>query len=220
MKKLLKKILRKTGFKVERYEVLPYNKRIIEIYEVFSDLISIIEKNSIKGVFVECGFGYGRSFSVLSHFAIKLKRKIYGFDSFSGFPNVLQVDYSSRNPKNGEWSVRTLKEANKFISSTGLFKNDNEFSLQKLVFDENAKNLIPKEKIAFLHIDLDLYEGYKYSLEIFFDQVQIGGIILFDEYNLVKWPGATSAINDFLTKRGLSYKQLNEVRGKYFLIKT
>jgi hypothetical protein len=212
------KLLRRCGYKIASYESIHYTKQILKNYEVFSDLISILEKNSVKGVFVECGFGYGRSFAVISHFAIKLNRKIYGFDSFDGFPNVLEVDYSFRNPIKGQWAVRTLKEAKKSIIKLGIFENNEAFELMELVFDKNTKNPIPNQKIALLHIDLDLYEGYKYALEIFWDQIQIGGIILFDEYNHPRWPGATKAVNEFLVSKNINHHQ-KEIRGKYFIIK-
>lgn len=212
------KLLRKLGFKIIPYERIDYIKQMLRTYEIFRDLISTLEKKSIKGVFVECGYGYGRSFVILGHFATKLKRKIYGFDSFNGFPNVSYIDYSYRNPKKGQWAVRTLHEAKKSISKLGIFENNQAFELMQLIFDKNTKNPIPNEKVALLHIDLDLYEGYKYALEIFWDQIQIGGIVLFDEYSDPKWPGATKAVDQFLISKNLSH-QIKEVGGKYFIIK-
>ena len=215
MKNLLKKLLRALGLKIVKYESLPYNRRILETYEVFNSLILIIEKNSIDGVFVECGYGYGRSFTVFSHFAAKLKRKIYGFDSFIGFPNVLEADSSCRNPIKGEWSVRTLSEAKRCINNLGLFESEEDYELIELIFDKTTKNPIPNEKISLLHIDLDLYEGYKYALEIFWDQIQTGGIILFDEYNIPDWPGATKAVNEFLEANNLKH-QIKKEKDKYY----
>lgn len=220
LKIFIGKLLRKFGYKITAYESVPYNKKFLEVYEVLYEIIQILEKRSVKGAFVECGYGHGRSFAVLSHFADKSGRKIFGFDSFKGFPNVTPADYSSRNPKRGQWSVRTLKEANKFIKSLGIFKNNSNYKLKKLIFDANTSNPILNEKIALLHIDLDLYEGYKYALEIFFNQIQIGGIILFDEYNNYKWPGASKAVNEFLTSKNLNTKHIKEIRGKYYLIKS
>ena len=104
------------------------------------------------------------------------------------------------------------------VKYLGLFDANKNCELIKLVFDSKTINPIPKEKIALLHIDLDLYEGYKYSLEIFWDQIQTGGIILFDEYNEIEWPGATKAVNDFLHTHNLT-KQIRVIAGKYCLIK-
>ena len=61
--------------------------------------------------------------------------------------------------------------------------------------------------------------GYKYSLKLFFDQVSIGGIVAFDEYNEVKWPGATLAVNEFLNSMGYSRTDLIQLQNKYCLIK-
>jgi hypothetical protein len=124
----------------------------------------------------------------------------------------------SRNPIKGQWAVRTLKEAKKSIIKLGIFENNEAFELMELVFNKNTKNPIPNQKIALLHIDIDLYEGYKYALEIFWDQIQIGGIILFDEYNHPRWPGATKAVNEFLVSKNINHHQ-KEIKGKYFIIK-
>lgn len=219
MKYLFKTLLRKLGYKIVQYESLPYNKRMLETYEVFKDLTLILEENSVNGVFVECGYGFGRSFAIFSHFAAKERRKIYGIDSFIGFPNVSEIDYSIRNPRNGEWSVRSLSEAKKCIKNLGIFENNDEFKLFQLILDKNTKNPIPNEKIAFLHVDLDLYIGYKYALEMFWDQIQVGGVVLFDEYDQVQWPGATAAINEFLENKDISRDQVYELGRKHYIVK-
>jgi len=215
-----KKLLRGIGYKLVRYESLAYNKRILSLYETFDYLSKIIQKNSIQGQFVECGYGYGRSFAVMSHFSTRLERKIYGFDSFSGFPSIVEFDESIRNPIQGEWAVRTLKEAQDSIKGLGLFDSEQDYELIELVFDKNTKNSITKELISLLHIDLDLYNGYKYALEIFWDQISPGGIVLFDEYNASNWPGASLAVNQFLESKNISRDKIQKVNDKYYLIKS
>ena len=219
MKFSARKLLRSRGYKIVRYESLPYSKRILKLYETFDYLTKVIQENSVQGQFVECGYGYGRSFTVLSHFSTRMNRKIYGFDSFCGFPNISESDHSIRNPIKGEWAVRTLKEAQDSIIGLGLFNNDQDYELIELVFGENTKNPIPKEKICLLHIDLDLYDGYKNALEIFWDQISSGGIILFDEYNEPNWPGATLAVNQFLEDKNINRDEIQEVNNKYYVIK-
>jgi len=219
MKTQIKKLLRKYGYRVERYETLSYNKRILELYEIFNELTLILEKSSIKGVYVECGYGYGRSFAVLSHFASRSNVKIYGFDSFIGFPYVSKFDHSSRKAKKNEWSVRTLVEANKAITNLGLFEEKTQYELNEIIFEQNTINPIPLEKIALLHIDLDLYNGYKYSLELFWEQIVAGGIILFDEYDDLDFPGARKAIEEFCASKNLPINQIKKIGGKHYMIK-
>lgn len=219
MKNIMKKLLRSYGYKIERYENLAFNKRILELYENFDYLLKLYQIDKIEGVFVECGYGYGRSFTVLSHFSRRFKRKIYGFDSFAGFPQVSNKDHSPRNPIKGEWSVRTLCEAKNWVRNSGIFENDKSYELVSLNINSSAKNPILNEKIALLHIDLDLYDGYKYSLELFWDQVQFGGIIVFDEYNSTNWPGAKLAVKEFLSSRNLNEDLIKSINGKHFIIK-
>ena len=219
MKTQIKKLLRKFGYRVERYETLSYNKRILVLYEIFNELTLILEKNLIKGIFVECGYGYGRSFAVLSHFASRANIKIYGFDSFIGFPYVSNLDHSSRKARKHEWSVRTLVEANKAIINLGLFEEITQYELKQIIFNKNTINPIPSEKIALLHIDLDLYTGYKCSLELFWEQIVTGGIILFDEYDDLDFPGARKAIEEFCASKNLPINQIKKIGGKHYLIK-
>lgn len=215
---LNKLLLRRIGIKVVRYSFLPVSKSFFEKFEQFSYLIEDLNNRNIEGDIVECGFGFGRSFSILSYLSKKYNRKLYSFDSFNGFPRVDEHDKSSRNPEVGQWNARSLKEGQEFASTLGIM-GKNEYSIQKIIFDESTENPIPNNKIALLHIDLDLYIGYKYSLEMFWDQVTRGGIILFDEFNEEKWPGATKAIYEFLADRRISHDSLLKVNEKTYLIK-
>jgi hypothetical protein len=215
----VQKLLRKIGYRIERYENLTYNKRILELYQNFDCLTETFKINKIEGVFVECGYGYGRSFTVLSHFSNKFKKKIYGFDSFAGFPQITKADHSPRNPIKGEWAVRTLSEAKNWVRNSGLFENKEQYELISLKFNQSAKNPIPNQKIALLHIDLDLYDGYKYALELFWDQIQSGGIIVLDEFDTVTWPGATLAVKEFLESRNLSEDLIRKLNDKHYIVK-
>ena len=42
---------------------------------------------------------------------------------------------------------------------------------------------------------------------------------MFDEYNHVKWPGATKAINEFLVSQNLGQDCIKEILGKHYLVK-
>lgn len=221
MKKIIKLLLRKFGFKITRYETLPFSRKLLETYDYISPLVSSIKKRHVQGIFVESGFGYGRSFAILSYLAEKHSTDLVGIDSFVGFPSISVEDASKRNPVIGEWNVRSLEEATRYINGLGFFqdKTKAQVRLIPLIFGPNAINPIPNEKVSFLHIDLDLYHGYKYALDMFYDQVQPGGIILFDEYGEELWPGATKAVDEFLFKIGRHKKDLKKIKGKYHLIK-
>jgi hypothetical protein len=73
--------------------------------------------------------------------------------------------------------------------------------------------------IAILHLDCDLYESYKISLELLYDKVKHGGIIMFDEYDDKRWPGATKAINEFFRDKKEIIMPHEKCSWKYYTIK-
>ena len=58
--------------------------------------------------------------------------------------------------------------------------------------------------VSLLNVDVDIYEPTKAILTYFWPLMQQGGIILLDEYDtgddLIKWPGAKKAIDEFCDK--------------------
>jgi O-methyltransferase len=48
----------------------------------------------------------------------------------------------------------------------------------------------------FVHIDLDLYAPIKGAFEYFSKRMTPGGIIVFDDYGSLYWPGARKAVNE------------------------
>lgn len=91
-------------------------------------------------------------------------------------------------------------------------------------FFEDSLSKYRGEKIALLHIDVDLYGSYKTVLETLYDQVQAGGIIAVDEYvdtfDVAKFPGAQKAIDEFLNSRNIASSFRRDAStGKYYFIK-
>ena len=186
-----------------------------------------IIKNKLKGDIVECGVGNGATLSVILFNLIYFekyfldKKKYFGFDSFQGFPEPSKFDQSIRKPKKGEWDHTSISFIENNLIESGFKIGD----IKKFInfncgfFDQTFKNF-ESDSIALLHIDCDLYESTKLSLEKFYPKVVSNGLIVFDEYLDAKehWPGAVKAIDDFF---GLESKniQFDEITRKCFYIK-
>jgi len=153
---------------------------------------------SVDGGIVECGVGYGKSFLILAWLigSSGIRRSLWGFDSFAGFPEPDKLDNSSRHPKKGEWGRSSVGLIKRLLAGAGLEKDG--VTLIKGFLDQSLpeyrKSLAP---ISLLHLDVDLYDSYKVALENLWEAVSPGGIVIFDEYRHPKWPGATIAIDDF-----------------------
>ena len=59
-------------------------------------------------------------------------------------------------------------------------------------------NTLPDSYFSFVHLDCDIYDSYKQTLEYFYYRMSPGGIILLDEYNDPPWPGCNIAVDEFL----------------------
>lgn len=190
-----------------------YQKRLMDIIR------------NLDGDIVECGVGVGQT---LLYWAILAydeghNRRIWGFDSFEGFPEPGAEDASPRNPKKGEWAVGSIRSIQDLLLQSGLAAEwvRSHVTLIKGFFEES----LPKytgSKIVLLHIDADLYRSYKAALEILYPKVVRQGVVAFDEY-MGTWehyyfPGAKKAIDEFFS--GLDVEILRDPAfGKYYIVK-
>ena len=182
----------------------------------FYSLMSLIK--NIDGDIVECGVGRGNSLAmmVLSSELINssCERSFYGFDSFEGFPSPTEEDLEGK-AKKGHYKVniQTVKD----LIKNYLTKSSGKIFLEKGFVEDTLEDF--SNKIALLHLDLDLYNAYKFSLYKLYPLVSKGGVIAFDEYQSTKkWPGAKKAIDEFISKTGEKLVH-SEIIDRYFIIK-
>lgn len=182
----------------------------------------------IPGDVVECGLGEGNTFAMLAYLAgsENAGRKLWGFDSFEGWPEPTEFDKSPRDPHKGEWKV-SEEMVKRRLEESGLIR---EYPRLKI---EITKGFLGETlqfpgtvQIALLHLDVDLYAGYRDGLEYLFPKVVVGGLVLFDEYKefppdyngIEKWPGCTKAVDDYF--RGCPERiQYDAEAKKYWLQK-
>jgi len=185
--------------------------RFLVYYEIFKRQIHT------KGSIIECGVHNGGGVMAWAKLSTTLEpynyqRKVIGFDTFAGFPRVLDIDLKNPNVKEGlfgeDYNVfselqEVIKEydENRFlnqISKVELVKGDANITIPKYV--EENKHLI----ISLLMLDFDIYEPTATALKYFLPRMPKGAIIVFDELNNQDWPGETQAL---LEHMGLnSYK--------------
>lgn len=189
--------------------------KMIARYEIFKKVLGI------KGSVVECGVFRGAGVMSWALFSdmlepVNLTRRVYGFDTFEGFPSVSSNDLNNfRNPKLGDLHANTYEELqelikaydkNRFlghISKINLIKGNASESIPRFI-NEN-KHLV----VSLLFLDFDLYEPTKIALEHFVPRIPKGGIIAFDELDNPIWPGETAALLDSLGINKLRIERLD-----------
>lgn len=125
-----------------------------------------IEQVVIEGLHLEFGVWKGASINYLA--SIKPYQKFYGFDSFKGLPE--------------EWS-KFYPKGHMEIDKPPQVRENVELVIG--LFQDTLKNFLEAhpEKIAFLHLDADLYASTKFVLFTLADhnRIQKGTVIEFDE---------------------------------------
>lgn len=163
------------------------------------------EIRDLEGDVVEAGVGVGRTFCVFSTIMYRdlglESKKLFGFDSFEGFPETHEFDRSSRNPKKGEWNYTNPSEIIWTLKFLKCFSEGNIYLVKGFFSNEIFKQA--PTRIALLHLDCDLYSSYKTCLESLWPRVVKGGITIFDEYRQPNWPGATKAIDEYFEGKGV-----------------
>lgn len=165
-------------------------------------LIRYLVDERVNGDVVECGVGRGVSFFLLGSFMSKLQHqgRLFGFDSFQGFPVPSPLDASPRNPQGGEWAETSPEHVKAHFTDAGL----NDFFEQRCrlipgFFERTLAGELPFSQISLLHLDVDLYESYRTSGSTLEPLVAENGVVLVDEFNDPAWPGATKAVLEILS---------------------
>ncbi|MFZ5734943.1 MAG: TylF/MycF/NovP-related O-methyltransferase [Pseudomonadota bacterium] len=145
----------------------------------------------LDGDFVEAGCYRGATAELLCEAAQRRGRKVHLFDSFEGLSVPGEFDGSYWAP--GVFSV----------SVDEIASNLNRFDcchIYKGWIPSRFKD-VPEGPLAFVHIDVDLYQPTWDTLEYFFDRVVSGGVVICDDYGTDSCPGAKRAVDDFFASR-------------------
>jgi len=175
----------------------------------------------VKGSIVECGVFQGAGLMTWGNLSAilepnNLMRKVYGFDSFAGFPSVTKVDQSKdRQSQEGDLKASAYDELlslieafdeNRFLGHVPkiqLVKGDASKTIPHFI--EENKHLV----ISLLYLDFDLYEPTKVALTQFLPRMPKGSVIAFDELDHPAWPGETMALLDTLGIQKLELRRFD-----------
>ena len=185
-----------------RYMRRSHVTRFAALYELFKLVLPV------KGSIVECGVFRGFSLMTFAQLSAALEptnltRRIYGFDTFGGFPAVTDMDSpTDTGVRVGDLAATSYDEllrlidvydADRFlghIPKLSLVKGDVNDSIPRFVAEHS--HLV----ISLLFLDLDLYEPTVTALRHFVPRMPKGSVLAFDELDNPIWPGETMAVLD------------------------
>lgn len=182
----------------------------------YSDLYQKIL--DIPGVICEFGVQWGATLTQLINLRgmyepFNLSRKVFGFDTFSGFPvmdekdgNICKVgDYST-----AENYEETLEKILAIHESFSPLPHIKKFELIKgdasLTIDPWLKNN-PHAIVSMAIFDMDIYKPTKDVLEKIIPRLTKGSLLVFDELNCQHFPGETMAVNEVLGLNNIALRR-------------
>lgn len=174
---------------------------------MLAQLLRLVDE--VPGDTVECGVFKGDSSWLMcaaNRFSALHKRH-HMFDSFEGISEPGEEDGDHWTEGDLSFGLRAVQERLREFDESSYYPG---WIPQR--FDEVAEL-----RFSFVHIDVDLYEPTKESLQFFYPRLNDGGILLCDDYGSGVCPGATQACDEYLTGRPEAMLSLPAAGG--FMIK-
>jgi len=178
----------------------------------------------VPGVILEFGVHWGATIATLVNLRgiyepYNHSRFIYGFDTFSGFPDVDAKDGGFS--KRGDYSTSTnyedeLTEILTIHESFAPIAQIKKFDLIKGDVTETLPAFLeanPHLIVAMAVFDMDIYEPTKSALALVLPRLTKGSLLVFDELNCRHFPGETQAVSEVL---GLNELRLQRVPNQPF----
>lgn len=197
---------------------LEFTARQLAIYELYKRSIDL------PGSVMEFGVRNGANFFFLArlieifnsaqrHDGIS-SRHLYGFDTFAGFPSIGPEDVSAASwPDMKAGGAQSARDV--FFSDFDCFKENSSIGSRLHVVEGDVVQTLPTFledspglRVAFLFLDLDLYAPTKTCLELLWDKVVPGGVVILDEYGLAEFPGESKAVDEFFQDKSVKMKSI------------
>lgn len=131
-------------------------------------------------------------------------RKVVGFDTFTGYPDLSDKDALSDTLKEGAYNtsenyIDHLQALLQYHEQENILSHINKFELVKGDILKTLPDYCEKnrhELISLVYIDVALYEPTKAIIQNCLPHLVKGSLIVFDELNAKEYPGETIALKE------------------------
>jgi O-methyltransferase len=179
-------------------EFAEYHRRIDRYTMVRRDSCYILLKTlqqalMLEGAFVECGVFRGGT-ALLESMVISGRgsgRELHLFDSFQGMPETTEgVDAFGR----GDFASTSAQAVAELLSPY-------PFVRMHVGFIPDTFQGLDLDRIAWAHVDVDIYQSVIDSIEYIYPRLVPGGYLIFDDYGYPSCPGARRAVDESFVNR-------------------
>ena len=170
---------------------------------------------NIPGDFVECGVYKGDMSWVITELVdlASAKRTFYLYDTFEGFsPKYSSEDDFPLAPQFYHIADRGYNVPHLYESVCKRFSEKPYVKVIKGVVPDIILETSPNQ-IAFMHIDMNSAAPEVGALELLFDRVALGGMVIFDDYGWFLHKKQKDAEDRFMAERGQEILELPTGQG-------
>lgn len=200
---------------LDAYLGLPYHenkkKRVPERKYILYGIAKSI--STVDGDIVECGVSRGHSSYLMLKANSDNDKVFYGFDSFEGLSEPGKSDRVDNN-FSYKWKKNDLSTP-EHVAKENLSPFPGRFKLYKGWIPDRFHEVSDK-KFSLVHIDVDLYQPTIDSIRFFWDKLNIGGVLVCDDYGSLLCPGAKKAMDEFFESKNMSVIHLTTGQGIVF----
>ena len=164
-----------------------------------------------EGDFLECGVWKGFSFGVVTQYLnwSSIPKNLYLYDTFTGIPEA----YNSEKRSNAVYEQQNADDPDAiFKAAQARFDGMENVHLVRGTVPETFAQTCP-EKIALLHLDMNSAASEIAALEVLWDRLVPGGLIVFDDYGWASYSAQKIAEDAFMKERGHTIMELPTGQG-------
>ena len=194
---------------------------LVEGLKILDSLNKTIE---IDGDICEFGVAQGKTSKLIAYFIKETNKKLFLFDSFQGLPKPSEKDqlkddiFNLGNMKRyqGKMSHAENKVINELKSIN--FNND-KLIINKGFFNEVSKiNMKLPKTVSFAYLDFDFYQPTLDGLNYLNNVLNVGGIIIVDDYDFFS-TGVKTSVEEWFNLNSISYiKKIIKTKRTSFVI--
>lgn len=186
----------------------------------------------VQGVIFDFGTRWGHNMAIFAalrgiYEPFNRHKKIVGFDTFSGFPQISKEDGKSDLMRLGNISVTRnyvnyLEQIMDYQEKSNPLSHIKKYEIRQgnaVVEIDKYFNQYPETIVAMAYFDFDIYLPTKKCLEAIRPHIVQGTVLAFDELNDHDSPGETGALNEVFGLSNIRLKRYRYTsRTSYFVV--
>jgi O-methyltransferase len=175
---------RSPAFAAKYAPIAPYTLVAADRCHILCSLAD--QASGLPGEVWECGVYRGGTAMLLADRLAATGRTLRLFDTFEGMP---ETNAARDWHKPGDFKDTSIESVRSRVNGAGV-------QFHKGLIPETFRGL-ESSRIAFAHVDVDIYSAVRACCEFIFPRLSVGGIMVFDDYGYRTCPGARAAVDEF-----------------------